>query len=85
MDILIIFYVNVSNLPPKQREEYLKTIRDRMPKHDKIEYMFMGSNHDDVRVIPVKCYLEGAVAETPDNIEELIEELRELVQIKTHN
>ena len=76
---MIIFYVNVGNLSPMQREQHLKIMSERMPKHDRVEFCFMGSDRDDIKVIPIKCYLDGVVPETPDNIEDLIEELRELV------
>lgn len=79
MDIMIVFYIDTGNLTPMQREHHLKTTRDHMPKHDRIEYYFIGSDRNDVKVIPIKCYLDGVVPETPDSIEDLVRELRELI------
>lgn len=81
-DLIIAIFINTSNLSPKIREEMAAEIaRNLKIKIDdpRIEYFVFPSDRDDVKAIPVKCYLEGNAPETPEDMELLVKELRSLI------
>lgn len=84
-DLLIVIFINMHNIPAKDRYNIMEDIQKRVGlgsgigNSEKINIMMIPSDRDEVKVIPIKCYLDGIVAETPDNIESLVEELRELI------
>ena len=75
-DLIIFVFVDVGSLPRSKHVEYARKVSDRLPKRNGVDYFVFPSDHDDIKVVPVKCYLGGSVPETPDNIKDLIYELR---------
>jgi len=82
VDLIIAVFVNTKTLPHKDRVEFAaniaKHLREKMDD-PRVEFYVFPSDHDDIKAIPVKCYLEGNCPDTPYNIEELIEELKGLL------
>lgn len=81
-DLIIAVFINTKNLPYMQglqcAEDIVKRLRKAMDD-SRVEIYVFPSDHDDIKAIPVKCYLEGTCPDIPDNIEELIEKLSNLV------
>jgi len=84
-DLIIAVFVNAGSLSHRDKIEYAakigKNLREKMDDQ-RVDFYVFPSDHDDIKAIPVKCYLEGNCPNTPDSLEELIEELKSLLSEK---
>lgn len=79
-DLLLVFFVDTHTLPRSKSQEVIKETAQNLRaglSDDKVSIMVIPSDRNDLKVVPIKCYLEGKVPDQPDNIQELIEKLQD--------
>lgn len=77
MDLILAVFIDCKKLPAKVRDDHIKTIFQRFPRKEGVEYFVFPSDYNDVKAIPVKCFLEGVV---PVENNELVGDLKEFLK-----
>jgi hypothetical protein len=84
-DLLLVFYISVGQLPPKEAMSYLDRIRRNLKFTfpDGVSVLFLPTRNDESRIqpIPIKGFLDGTIKETPQGIEKVLQDM--LAKIKT--
>jgi hypothetical protein len=87
-DLLLVFYINVGDMGPKEAMLYLKrTMREiyrslntKLP--DSVQVLIFPTRKEThIQPIPIKGFLDGTIKETPENIEKFLLELRESLNL----
>lgn len=77
MDLILAVFIDCKKIPAKVIDDHIKVILKRLPRKEGVEYFVLPSNHNDVKAIPVKCFLEGVV---PVENNELVGDLKEFLK-----
>jgi hypothetical protein len=87
-DLLLVFYINVGDMGPKEAMLYLKrtmheiyrSLNTKLP--DSVQVLIFPTRKETyIQPIPIKGFLDGTIKETPENIEKFLLELRESLNL----
>lgn len=85
IDLLLVFYIDVGQLPPKEAMDYLKRIKENIALDlpDGACILFLPTRNGECRIqpIPIKGFLDGTIKETPQGLEKVLQDM--LTKIKT--
>lgn len=79
IDLLLVFYINVGQLPPKEAINYLRKIKEGFstdfPGGVSCIFIPIRVGESYIQPIPIKGFLDGTLKETPKELERLLKDM----------